>query len=123
MDRPITWWPASARSAAATDESTPPDIATTTLIGFRPMALGFGPLTRAHCRETSQLRHNSRQNGDDVIDLFLRITRAEAEANRVLRAMARQVHGLQHVRRLERARRARRSGRYRDAFEVERNQQ
>src|SRR5215510_15713673 len=29
IDRPMTSWPCSASSAAATDESTPPDIATT----------------------------------------------------------------------------------------------
>ena len=37
--------------------------------------------------------------------------------------MARQAHRLQHVRRLERARRARGSGRHRDPFEIERDQQ
>src|SRR5262245_18562506 len=30
MEIPITSWPASTKSAAATEESTPPDIATTT---------------------------------------------------------------------------------------------
>ena len=47
----------------------------------------------------------------------------EAETNRVLRAMRGQSHRLQHVRRLERSRRACRAGGYRDAFEVERDQQ
>src|SRR2546428_5705525 len=32
IDRPMTSWPCSASSAAATDESTPPDMATTILM-------------------------------------------------------------------------------------------
>src|SRR5881628_2964904 len=34
IDRPMTSWPCSASSAAATDESTPPDMATTIRIGM-----------------------------------------------------------------------------------------
>ena len=47
----------------------------------------------------------------------------EAEAERVLRPMHGKAHGLQHVRRLQRARRAGRTGRHRDALEVQRDQQ
>ena len=36
MVTPTTSWPASTRSAAATDESTPPDIATSTRLIHRP---------------------------------------------------------------------------------------
>src|SRR5436309_7560043 len=36
MDTPMTSWPCSASSAAATDESTPPDIATTMRIVLCP---------------------------------------------------------------------------------------
>src|SRR6188474_3718449 len=124
MDRPITSWPASARSAAATDESTPPDMATTTLIVcrsfqrrdrqdakgyFRSVCFASSRLcvetsTRAHGGEASQLRHDSRQDRNDVIDLCLGVAGAQAEADGVLRAMARQVHRFQHVGWFERTR-------------------
>ena len=47
----------------------------------------------------------------------------EAEAQRVQRAMVREAHRLEDVRRLEGARRARRTGRHGDALEIERDQQ
>ena len=146
----MTSWPCSASSAAATDESTPPDIATT----IRMSAYSPGP--RRH--ENTKI-HEENAMFSSCVSSCLRVfvvtvmrspaccvrprsfstrrgststTRStsscvenmpEAEAQRVLRAVRRQAHRLQHVRRLERARRAGRSGRHGDAFEIERDQQ
>src|SRR5438552_13394334 len=124
MDRPMTSWPCSASSAAATDESTPPDMATT----IRTLLLTPASVL-ARCRylglpgQSSKLFHQARQNLNHPIDLGIRREHAEAEAQRVLRAVRRKAHRAQDVGRLERARGACRSGRHGDAFEVERDEQ
>src|SRR3954451_12744368 len=92
IDRPITSCPSSARSAAATDESTPPDIATTIFMGFKKLPSSAARSARragAGPGEASQLSNESRKRVDDAIDLHLGRKQPEAETQRVLRA----VHG------------------------------
>src|SRR5262245_46768757 len=124
MDRPMTSCPWSASNAAATEESTPPDIATTIRIGNDRLSRTRLPTRGARLlREPAQLLDQSRQHRDDAIDVGVGREHSEAEAQRVLRAMSREPHRPQDVRRLERARRTRGTGRHRDALEVERDQQ
>src|SRR5215831_4297075 len=138
----MTSWPCSASSAAATDESTPPDIATTmrTVVSIteeprshekhegsrRRFVYGtcFVPL-RVPCVfvvslcQSAKFLDEPRQDLDDAVDLCLCRVDAEAEAERVLRPVWRKAHRSQHVRRFERSRRASRSGRHGHAFQVE----
>ena len=76
-------------------------------------------------RRARELRSFStaRQLLEQVVDLRVGVAGAEAEADRVLRAVRGQAHRAQDVRGLERARRAGGAGRHRDAFEIERDQQ
>src|SRR5258706_7003479 len=99
MDRPITRCPASASRAAATEESTPPDIAATTLMtmGSPLRAHGSGwlrlvPLPRPYGRQTPQLFDDPREDGYHAVDVFFRVAGAQAEADPVLGAIRRQVH-------------------------------
>src|SRR5258706_15892237 len=128
MDTPIAWWPCSASRAAATEESTPPDIATTIRILLTILTLCAGPHPRApaaarssarrvclsrlsaKCRvlscflgEPAQFLHQAGNDGDDSVYLFVGRIQPEAEAKRILRAVRGEAHRLQHVRRLERA--------------------
>src|SRR5471032_3311828 len=100
----MTSWPSSASSAAATDESTPPDIATTILATSHRLP-----------REPSQFFDERGQHADDAIDFLDRREQSEAEAQRALDAIRGKPHRAQHVRRLERARGTGRSGRDGDA--------
>src|SRR6266850_1668252 len=131
----MTSWPCSASSAAATDESTPPDIATTILIcaaGPHPRRLSrLAHARRGTCRndplavatrtsswfrgcvlsrgrlssEAAEFLHKPRQHVDDAIDFLLGRKHPEAEAQRVLCPVRRQTHRAQDVRRFERPRR------------------
>src|SRR6478735_4842084 len=102
MDRPITSCPCSASRAAATDESTPPDIATTIFIPKSRKQLAPRSclcLCSNGCPgEAAELFHDTRQHTDHVIDIGLGVGAAETEANRVLCPMHGEAHGLQHVR-------------------------
>ena len=71
----------------------------------RAFASGF-----AACRRYPAARRSTRSISASVLSC------AEAEADRVLRAMGAEAHGLQHVRRLQRSRRTRRAGRHRNAL-------
>src|ERR1019366_3662190 len=72
IDRPMTSWPSSASSAAATDESTPPDIATTILATSH----------RCFPRQPAQLVHQVRQERDDAVDFLGRREQPETETQR-----------------------------------------
>src|SRR5690242_5670594 len=108
--------------AAATDESTPPDMATT---------MRMIPLRRRDRSRVSGLAggdlpqpfDDGRQEGDDVVDLFGGVRGAEAEPDRVLGAMEREPHRLQDVRWFQCTRRAGGSGGDRDAFQIEGDQE
>src|SRR6185295_18718943 len=141
IDSPMTSCPCSSSRAAATDESTPPDIATT--IRIRNLRGPRGPQDHEYPKTTkrrrhedtkkrnqlfvffvtscssclrgwisrgnglssepTQLLHEPRQHFDDAVDLFVARKQAEAEPQRVLRAMRREAHRAQHVRGFERA--------------------
>src|SRR5438093_2705838 len=54
---------------------------------------------RGLSRQAAQLVHETWQDARDEIDFFLGRECPEAEAQRILRAVRRQSHGAQHVRR------------------------
>ena len=112
----MTSCPSRASSAAATDESTPPDMATTIRMAIRPAPSRAGAGCAA-CRRRRQLRRR-RSPPRPRCCPAPRLKRIEFCVR-----VRRQAHRAQHVRRLERARRAGRAGRDRDALEIERNQQ
>src|SRR5919197_3867179 len=103
----MTSWPCSASSAAATDESTPPDIATTMRICL--LCSSSCPSSSSCLRgclfaqlaahgdallgEPAKLLNEPRQHLNHAIDFRLRREGAEAEAERVLRAVRWQSHG------------------------------
>ena len=109
IERPITSWPCRARSAAATDESTPPDMATTMRISQCCNAAALScqncecwkfRLTSAAAtvsiaalpsrpRERAQLFDDCRQLREQVVHLGVGVAGAEAEANGVLRPVRR----------------------------------
>src|SRR4029434_3770591 len=93
IDTPMTSWPCSASRAAATDESTPPDIATTILIDRVIRSLLFPAAYRG---QASQFLDKRRQRFDHAIDVGLGIRGAEAESDRSQRARVREAHRLQH---------------------------
>src|SRR5580765_115103 len=122
MERPMTSWPCSASRAAATDESTPPDIATTIRMLF-DLTSGWPRKHEGHevsrrcflystcfvclrvlrvfvaclpCQSTKFL-DQPRQDLDDSIDVFLRREHAEAEAERILRPVRREAHRTQDM--------------------------
>src|SRR5215203_3173185 len=111
--------PLWATRAAATDESTPPDIATTTRTGTL-RRYPSPPDRRAG--EGSQHLHEAGDHAHDVLDVCCSGRGPEAEAQRVLRACGAESHGLEHVLGLERPGRTGRTGGHGNPFEVERNQ-
>src|SRR5688572_12094981 len=110
----MTSWPCCARSAAATDESTPPDIATTTR-----MVLGLPPGARHHPR----FGHYRREAGEQVVHVGVAVCGSQADPDRVLGPVRRKTHGAQDVRGLERAGRAGGAGRDGNPLEIERDQE
>src|SRR5438445_11489701 len=98
----MTSWPCSASSAAATDESTPPDIATTIRILnkllLRVFVAAFS-CRNGFAREAAKFLHQSRQHLNHAIDFFVRRHRSEAEAELTLRAVCRRTHGAHDLRR------------------------
>src|SRR6266540_661497 len=101
----MTSWPCSASSAAATDESTPPDIATTIRIRQTQRQPVFVSSWRVvSCRDgllrkAPEFVDQPRQDLDHSIDLFHRREEPEAEPERILRPMRRKPHRAEHVRR------------------------
>src|SRR5262245_27448889 len=109
----MTSWPCSARRLAATDESTPPDIATTTR-----MSAHRG---RDAASQPAQLGDERWKNAEDEVNFGRRGRGPETEAQGIARPRRRESHRAQDVRGLEGAGGACRSGRDGDAFEVERD--
>src|SRR4051812_45980019 len=109
----MTSCPCKVSSAAATDESTPPDIATTIRTS--------GPHPRA-CK-AAQLLDDGRELRYDEIDLCVCIAGAEAQPDGVLCAGGGKPHRAEYVRGLQGPGRARRTSGYRNPLEVQCNQQ
>src|SRR4029079_18186738 len=105
---PVTSCPASAARAAATAESTPPDMAAMTR-------------TSAHHRVAGRARPVDARadRGDQGVDVGVGARVAEGEAQRAERVLLGQSHRHQHVRRLGDAGRAGRPGGALDAARVE----
>src|SRR4051794_15550322 len=115
---PVTSWPASAARAAATAESTPPDIAARTRISApfstrRPRREARGPRPLDDRPDRLDQRRHVRL-GRGV---------AEREAQRGARLLVAAAHGEQDVRRLRYAGVARRPGRAFDPARVEQHQE
>src|SRR5438874_12923939 len=113
----MTSWPCSASSAAATDESTPPDIATTIRIVQKPRRrhehtkdlkdtkytpFFFVLFVRSCCSwcrrscgsrlsgQAAELLDEPRQHFDHAVHFLFRRKHPEAEAQRALRPVRRQ---------------------------------
>src|SRR5579875_116244 len=104
---PTTSWPSSSRRAAATEESTPPDMATSTRTGSVSQAPG------------AQLRDGTGNGLEGVVDLLGPTGGAEAEAQCAACLARREADGREHVALLVRPARARRADRGGDAPGVE----
>ena len=112
---PTTSWPSRRSSAAATDESTPPLIATMHLHG----ACGQPIARRRHDVATAV----ADDAHDGVVDVGRRCRAAEAQAQRAGRPRALDAHRREHVRRVHRPAGARRRRRRAHAGLVEQVQQ
>src|SRR5205809_4125418 len=108
IDSPMTSCPCSSSRAAATDESTPPDMATTIrMVDARKTRKRMVSLSCVSWirwshqhrlfRQAAQLLDQARQHLDDAVHFLVVRKQAEAEPQRVLRAMRRQAHRAQHV--------------------------
>src|SRR6478752_3270878 len=87
----MTSYPCRTSSAAATEESTPPLIATSTR----------SRISCSHRCEPARLLHEHREHLHDAIDARFAAQRAEAEPDRRLRDVGRGAKGLEHVRGLD----------------------
>src|SRR5204863_7741677 len=144
MVAPTTSYPASTSKAAATDESTPPDIATRTrslTAPPRPIAdwrlriadLNSHPPIRnpqsairnrfgspvQHRRQRAHLLDDLRQGSDERLHVLRRILLAEREPQRRDAQLSWHAHGRKYVRRLDRAGRAGRARGASDPREIE----
>src|SRR3954464_7900129 len=88
MVAPTTSYPCSTSSAAATDESTPPDIATSTRV-----------FILRHRMEAARLAHELREHFAHAIAGRFGAQRAERHTNCRADELARNADGRQHVRR------------------------
>ncbi len=122
---PVTSCPCSSSSAAATDESTPPLMATSTR---RPARR---PARRSPCRSPCQAGTAAprspcdgvRDHLERAVDVGVGGREAEAQAHRGGRLRQREAHRGEHVRRLRGARRAGRTRRRAQALDVEGHEQ
>ena len=114
---PVTSWPASAARAAATAESTPPDMAAMTLHVAAPPQ---GP----HIARAARARSTTGPIASTTASTSAWVERvAEREAQRVAGLVLVAAHREQHVRGLRHAGRARRPGGALDAARVQQHQQ
>src|SRR5579872_5266856 len=111
MVMPMTRSPARSRSPATTELSTPPDMATATVYSD----IGW--------RQFSQARHHLDHRLDQQFDLLSRIRASQRKTYARSRLYAAESDCRQHVGGLGGAARTSRAARYRETFEVERDQQ
>src|SRR5665213_355271 len=111
MVMPMTLSPARFSMPATTELSTPPDIAT---------AIVCSDIRR---RQLSQTRHHLNHGIDQRVDLFLRIRPSQRKAHTRTRLFPRESDRRQYMRRLGSAARTSGAARYREALEIQRNQQ
>src|SRR6266542_5118387 len=103
MVAPTTSYPSSTRIAAATELSTPPDMATRT----RPFTATPDRLTAAssvqHRRERPHLLDDLRERRHDCVHVLGSVVAAEREPQRGNAELPRHAHRRQHVRGLDRS--------------------
>src|SRR5215218_9608779 len=95
MVTPITRWPCSTSSAAATDESTPPDMATSTV----RFSIATTPSVRFDEGERAHPLDERRQRAEHAVDLLRRRLTPQREADGRTRDLVRDPHLGEHVRR------------------------
>src|SRR5436190_7205101 len=108
MVAPTTSYPCSTSSAAATDESTPPDIATSTRV-----------FILRHRLEAARLAHELGEHFDHAIHGRFCAERAERHADRRADELTRNADGRQHVRRSRAAALTRGAARAPDSLKVQ----
>ena len=75
---PVTSWPASCARAAATAESTPPDMAATTFIGVRSSDVSIaGVIRRLRARSTAGPIASTSASTSDAVEVRPRVKRSE----------------------------------------------
>src|ERR1700680_2210390 len=104
--------PSRESSPATTELSTPPDMATATVLFI---GSGTGGVSR---REVSQMRGTFGNGVNQSIHVFFGVGTAEGETQTGARPFPRQAHGQQDVGRLDCAALARRSAGHRESLEV-----
>src|SRR5215831_7035552 len=119
---PTTSWPCSTSSAAATEESTPPDMATMTRTG--PVCHRRSDrLTSANGSGGAQSTRRCRHDGERPVDVVLRGVVSERETNGTSRPCGRDAHGGEDVTWLEGTAGARRAAGRADSPAGESDQQ
>src|SRR5271156_60799 len=113
---PTTSWPTSIKSPAATEESTPPLIATRTFMRLRCRSLG----RRGLCAKS---KNDRGQSADQLIDILRCGFGAHGKAERAARPLRRDSHGVEHVTRRRRAAGTTSRRRGADSLLVEKKQQ
>src|SRR5580700_8472159 len=119
MVSPMTLCPSARSMAATAEESTPPDIATAMVL--RLCMLRADLLRSIHGGQLAQARYRLRYQRECHIDVLRSVLLAQAEAEAGTGSTGLQAHGGQHVRRLNRSRRAGRAGGNCETFKVKRN--
>src|SRR5438552_11283149 len=119
---PMTSYPASTSNAAATDESTPPDIATRTRSLTAPLR-NYRASSMQYRGQLPNLVNDLRQCTDDRIHVLRHAVLPERKAQRRHAELARHAHRAEHVRRLHRPGAAGRPRRAGNAGEVEMHEQ
>src|SRR6266566_695640 len=122
MVAPMTSYPASTSNAAATDESTPPDIATRTRSLTAPLP-NYRASSMQYRGQLPNLVNDLRQCTDDRIHVLRHAVLPERKAQRRHAELARHAHRAEHVRRLHRPGAAGRPRRAGNGGEVEMHEQ
>src|SRR5687767_145428 len=110
MVAPTTSYPRSTRIAAATDESTPPDIATRTR-----SPVTRSPVTSAHPGQAARLLDQRRKERRHALDAVVGGERPEAHPHRRRSEVGADAERAEHVRRRHTSALAGRPGRRGDA--------
>src|SRR4029077_465698 len=127
MVRPTTLSPRSCSSAATVELSTPPLMATAIVPLVCPLFMEILRASAGAClfaregRKLAQALDNAGKHANGIFDLLGGGAAADADPQARARLQRREADGGQHVRRLNRSRRAGGAGAAGDALQVERN--
>src|SRR5437870_9456127 len=114
----MTSYPASTSNAAATELSTPPDIATRTRSLTAPHPPTSSRSSMQHRRQRPHLLHDLRQRTDYRVHVLRGVVLAEGEPQRRDAELAGHAHRRQHMRGLDRPGAAGRPGGTGDTGEI-----